>query len=307
MIRRVLNKLESIYYYRYFSNVKNGSTNILLKKIYKSTDIVFIEKVFQLDFFREIIVPIPIDIKKQKNVLVLAPHQDDEVIAVGGTLLQLKEKGCKITLVFLTDGASLSDSLETKIIRSKEAKKVAKELNASIIEINIPNNTMKIGNEHLDHLISVFQLKEWDMVFSIWPIDNPPKHRICAFFVKEALKKLNQPKFPIFLYSVHTDLIPNFYVDITLEEEEKLRIIGFYKSQLKSQDYGHLSKARDAWSSRFLPVSNKKRYIEVFFKVNIEEYFKLVSIYDNVKINELFKGHEVCINSYKCILKTIVK
>jgi LmbE family N-acetylglucosaminyl deacetylase len=139
------------------------------------------------------------------------------LIGLGGTLLQLKETGTNITLVFLTDGANLSDPVGSKIIRSKEANQVAKELDASIIEINIPNDTMKIDNEHLNHLISVFQLTEWDMVFSIWPIDNPPKHRICAYFVNEAIKQLDKPKFPIFLYSVHTDLIPNFYLDITLE------------------------------------------------------------------------------------------
>ena len=138
MIRRVLNKIENIYYYRYFSNVKNGATNTLLKKIYKSTDIVFVEKAFQLDFFREIIEPIPLEIKKLKNVLVLAPHQDDELIGLGGTLLRLKNTETNITLVFLTDGASLSDPLASKVIRSKEASKVAKELGAAIIEINIP-------------------------------------------------------------------------------------------------------------------------------------------------------------------------
>lgn len=301
MIRRVLNKLESIYYYRYFSNVKNGATNTLLKKIYKSTDVLFIEKVFQLDFFREIIDPVQFEIKNQKEVLVLAPHQDDELIGLGGTLLHLKKIGAKLTLVFLTDGASLENTYESIKIRSDEAKKVAKELNADLIEINIPNDTLTIEHKHFTHLISIFNSKNWDEVFSIWPIDNPPKHRMCAYFIFKVIEKLIHPKFSISLYSVHTELIPNKFVDVTYEKDEKQRLIKFYDSQLKAQAYGHLAMARDAWSSRFLPVSDEERSIEVFFKVNIEEFNKLMNIYNNVDNIQLFKGNQVCINAFNSI------
>ncbi|GAA4772150.1 MULTISPECIES: PIG-L deacetylase family protein [Flavobacterium] len=303
MIRRILNKLESIYYYRYFSNVKHGATNTLLKKIYKSTDILFIEKVFQLDFFREIIDPLPLQIQTLKNVLVIAPHQDDEVIGLGGTLLKLKNVECSVTLVFLTDGANALNPSETKKIRSEEAKKVALKLNADCIEIGIPNNTMEIKCEHLEQMVSVFNSKKWDSVFTVWPMDYPPKHRICALFVQKALTKVKKPAFSMFLYSVHTEIIPNFFVDITSEEAEKQELLSCYESQLVAQAYDHLTIARDAWSSRFLSVSKEKRYVEVFFKVNIDEYNKIISIFHNVNTHELFKGHEICINSYNLFLK----
>lgn len=301
MIRRILNKLESIYYYRYFSKVENGANTTLLKKIYKSTDILFIEKVFQLDFFREIVEPQILEISDQKEILVLAPHQDDELIGLGGTLLKFKKNKKNITLVFLTDGASLSNPEEKKV-RFIEAKKVAHELNATLIEINIPNDTMKINENHLNDLISVFKMRKWDEVFSIWPIDNPPKHRICSFFVGKALEKINDKDFQINLYSVHTELIPNYYSDISSLIVEKQNLIAVYQSQLKQQAYDHLALSRDAWSSRFLPVSRDKRYIELFFKVNQKEYLRLMNVYKNVNCKELFKGHQDCIDIFNSYL-----
>lgn len=305
MIRRILNKLESIYYYRYFSKVNEGSSNTLLKKIYKSTDILLIEKVFQLDFFREIVDPLCFEINNQKEVLVLAPHQDDELIGLGGTLLKLKQKGVNITLVFLTDGASLANSEETVKIRSIEARKVANELNASIIEVAIPNDSMKIEQNHLNHLSSIFNLKKWDEIFTIWPIDNPPKHRICAFFVGKALEKVKYKNFTLTLYSVHTELIPNFFCEINDVVDEKQRLIAIYTSQLEQQAYDHLALSKDAWSTRFLPVSSEKRYAELFFRVNLNEYSRLINIFQHVNTNKLFKGHDQCIIIFNSFLKQL--
>lgn len=305
MIRRILNKLESVYYYRYFSKVKEGASNTLLKKIYKSTDILFIEKVFQLDFFREIIEPVSFEIDNQKEVLVLAPHQDDELIGLGGTLLKFKQKGVNITLVFLTDGASLVDGPQSVKIRSIEAQKVADELNASIIEVAIPNDTMKIEQKHLSHLISIFDMKKWDEVFTVWPIDNPPKHRICAFFVGKALEMVKDKKLILSLYSVHTELIPNSFCEINDLVDEKQRLIAIYTSQLEQQAYDHLALSKDAWSTRFLPVSAEKRYAELFFRVNLNEYSRLINVFQNVNTNELFKGHDQCIAIFNSFLKQL--
>ena len=300
MIKRILNKLESIYYYKYFSSVKDGASNTLLKKIYKSTDIDFIQKVFHLDFFREIIEPMEYEIKANKNVIVFAPHQDDELIGLGGTLIQLKNKGAAITLVFLTDGADLVNQSETVQIRSLESQKVARELNASIINIGIPNDTMEVNFEHLNKIRNILLSQKWDDVFCIWPIDNPPKHRICAFLLGKVISKM---ELNLILYSVHTDLIPNLYSNITKQIIDKELLIKIYKSQLSAQAYDHLAQSRDGWNSRFLPVSCEKRYVELFYKVSKNEYMKLMKIFEQVNTHELFKGNENCIKTFHFISK----
>src|SRR2546426_12131813 len=41
---------------------------------------------------------------RERRVLVLAPHMDDEVLGCGGTLLQHARVGAQLTIVYLTDG-----------------------------------------------------------------------------------------------------------------------------------------------------------------------------------------------------------
>lgn len=48
----------------------------------------------------EVVAPLP----GMERVLVIAPHPDDEVLAVGGTIAQLREDGHQVLVVFLTNG-----------------------------------------------------------------------------------------------------------------------------------------------------------------------------------------------------------
>ncbi len=43
---------------------------------------------------------------KLRNVLVVSPHPDDEVLGVGGTIPLIKEDGGRVTVVIVTDGSS---------------------------------------------------------------------------------------------------------------------------------------------------------------------------------------------------------
>ncbi|HEU68451.1 MAG TPA: PIG-L family deacetylase [Candidatus Acetothermia bacterium] len=48
----------------------------------------------------EVVAPVP----GAQRVLVIAPHPDDEVLALGGTIAQLREGGHQVLVVFLTNG-----------------------------------------------------------------------------------------------------------------------------------------------------------------------------------------------------------
>jgi len=53
------------------------------------------------------ICPLPrvLDLPQKANILVIAPHPDDEVLGCGGTLALLQQKGCHIKVVIMTDGS----------------------------------------------------------------------------------------------------------------------------------------------------------------------------------------------------------
>ncbi|MBC7256921.1 MAG: PIG-L family deacetylase, partial [Chloroflexi bacterium] len=48
----------------------------------------------------EVVVPI----LAAERVLVISPHPDDEVLALGGTIARLKAEGHQVLVVFLTNG-----------------------------------------------------------------------------------------------------------------------------------------------------------------------------------------------------------
>lgn len=301
MIRRLLNKIESIYYYRYFSKKSSGAYSFLLKKIYKSTDIDFIENIWKLDHFREILDPQELKLEKIKKVLVLAPHQDDEIIGCGGTLLKLKEQGSDISICFLTNGAELSNPIKSVVIRKEEAETVVKKLNSEVLELGIDNVSMEIEKKTLGKLTQILN-NDWDTIFTIWPVDQPPKHRLCSYLVGKALAEVNFTGNLVF-YAVHTDLIPNFYVDITKVIDDKEELLHLYKSQIDVQRYDHLSRGLDAWRSRFLGISNQKRFVELFLKIPVKAYQDFQNIFEKSDTRKLFKGNENCIKSFKKVKK----
>ena len=301
MIKRFLKKIEEIYKYRYFSKNENGAYKFLLQKVYKSTDIDFLENIWQLDYFREVLIPQEMDLTKIKRVLVLAPHQDDEIIGCGGTLLKLVNLGCEVTVGFLTNGAELSNPENSIEIRRQEAKLVCEELGCKMIELGVDNITMDINKNHIDTLENWIH-QDWDAIFSVWPIDQPPKHRLCAYLLGKVIASSNYQG-TILYYAVHTDLLPNFYVDITKEIDKKQLLLSHYTSQLEAQRLDHLSKGLDAWRSRFLPVSNKARSIETFMRIPSEACSDFQKVFNASDKRKLFKANDVCIRSFKNLQK----
>ena len=229
--------------------------------------------------------------------MILAPHQDDEVIGCGGLLKKLVDQGSEIHMGFLTDGAELSNPIDSVVTRRKEAENLCNYLKVGIRNLEVCNINLKINKYHIKTLTSWFR-EDWDAIFTVWPVDQPPKHRLCAYMVGKALENVANKNLPLYLYGVHTDVLANFYEDITDVIDDKATLINFYPSQMQAQRYDHLSRGLDAWRSRFLPVSNKPRFIETYLKIPVEAYDDFQSSFEKSNINKLFKGHEACINSF---------
>ena len=70
--------------------------------------------------------------KKNKNILVVAAHPDDEVLGCGGTLANLSKKGFNIYTLFVSDGVSARN--ETKGIMRRKIEQ-RKFLNFYFIQI----------------------------------------------------------------------------------------------------------------------------------------------------------------------------
>ncbi|SEA54795.1 PIG-L deacetylase family protein [Psychroflexus halocasei] len=277
----------------------NGQYNFLTKKIHKEMDIDLAEKVLATDYFKENLVPQPISYKSWRKIIIFAPHQDDEAIGCGALLTELSMKGCKIDLVFLTDGRPTGENTDIIVEeRNNEAKNVAQKLGASLINIAINNVTLEVTKSNYKNLIELLETK-YDAIFTPWVLDSPPKHRFCNALLSKVFKKVAlDVQTQIYTYQVHTALIPNVYFDYTGSFQAKQNLINIYESQLKAQNYLHLSAGLDAWNTRFLPWSTAKRYVEVYHQIPLKAFNKLVGNYE-INLAQTFKGNINCIKSYQ--------
>ena len=112
-------------------------------------------------------------------------------------------------------------------------------------------------------------------------------------------------------YQVHNTLYPNGYVDITDVIDEKMQMIGFYKSQNDNiQCYDHLSLGMSAWNSRFMPISKTngivdKKYGEMFFTLPSTDYFHLIDHYYSKNLEQVYKGNNNIISEVTNLITSL--
>lgn len=182
------------------------------------------------------------------KVLVFAPHNDDEVLGVGGTIAKHVANGdevyvCEVTIGKNEERAKLIKEealkahevlgvketffLDFPVVRlstipaielNKEVHKVVQEVKPEIAYI--PHK----GDMHKDHAV----VAESAMV-ALRPVDSP---QVKEIYVYETLSETewNIP-------SVDNLFIPNVYVDITETIDRKLTAMKCYQSQL--YDFPH--------------------------------------------------------------------
>ncbi|MDM0019346.1 PIG-L deacetylase family protein [Variovorax saccharolyticus] len=126
------------------------------------------------------------------RAVVVAPHPDDEVLAVGGLLAQLARRGAPIRVIAVTDGtASHRGSRDwpvERLVRERpsESREALHRLGVDIepIRLGLPDGGLA-GLEGLlaDRLLPL--LERNDVVFSTWRRDGHPDHEAtghaCAF------------------------------------------------------------------------------------------------------------------------------
>jgi len=182
----------------------------------------------------------------QKSLLVFAPHNDDELLGVGGTILKYSKEGYNTYVCEVTSGPSFvrihAEAVEahkilgvhdavflqfpscglfddvSKIKMNAEFSKVIADIKPEIVFI--PH----YGDLHLDHR----WVAEAAMV-AVRPLDAPWIRKVMAY---ETLSETewNTP-------SVNNVFIPNVWIDITNELDNKIKAMECYESQL--HEYPH--------------------------------------------------------------------
>ncbi|MCD2136463.1 PIG-L deacetylase family protein [Salinicoccus halitifaciens] len=179
------------------------------------------------------------------KVLVFAPHNDDEVLGVGGTIAKYVKAGHS---VYVCEVTSTPDPEWTK--EEQTQAKAAHEFLG--VEETIFLNLPMIGLRHYD--TAEFNGKVHDVVQQVQPevVFLPHKgdmnfdHAEVTYSAMVALRPFNVPNLKeVLAYetlsetewntpTVDNVFMPNVFIDITDTIEDKLKAMEFYKGELKA-------------------------------------------------------------------------
>ena len=181
------------------------------------------------------------------KVMVIAPHPDDEILGVGGTLMRRKASGAAISCVFVT-GISTAHGWPAERVaeRAAEIRNVAELIGFDeVIELNFPTtklDTLAIG-DLVGALSTAIKNFEPNEVFVPHPSDIHTDHRVAFDAAASCVKWFRYPSIRRVLayetlsetdFGLGVDLgfRPNVFEDISVFLDLKLQAMSVYASEM---------------------------------------------------------------------------
>jgi LmbE family N-acetylglucosaminyl deacetylase len=220
-----------------------------------------------------------------ERVVVLAPHMDDEVIGVGGTLALHVARGADVTVVFLTDGRhggkmGTAGTGETDITmtRKDEAQLALDALGITkIVFLDAEDGRLGATPGLGGTLREVLAAARADIVYLPFFLEEHPDHRAASALLEEAVRGTSLT-FRCHGYEVWTPLFPNCFVRIDQTIDAKRRALMHYQSQLAEADYLHTALGLNAYRSNAL-LGGTCRFAEAFCVLALPEYLEIYRSY----------------------------
>ncbi len=138
---------------------------------------------------------------RKEQVLVIAPHPDDDVLGAGGTMAALAAQGEKVFSVYVTDGRGsprkdpgLSDE-EMAVRREEEAREALRAVGAVggfFLRKNSRELGGKGGQKLKKELGKIFDVLQPGKVFLPAPYERHLTHQVCTRWSLEALRESGQ-------------------------------------------------------------------------------------------------------------------
>ena len=215
-----------------------------------------------------------------KNILVIAPHFDDEIIGCGGTLAKHINAGDNVSVVYLTDGTNGIPNIKNKglinRIRKKESLEALKVIGVKrYYFLDEVDGTIKIKKKTIKNLNRIITNLKPDLLYLPWFFDNHVDHVKANKVLFLACKSYGF-NFNICAYEVWTTLIPNIVVDIREEFDIKKKALSCFKSQLKYNDYIRAISGLNQY--RTIQKLDGRSYAEAFLCLPAREYFNLFKL-----------------------------
>lgn len=208
------------------------------------------------------------------NVLIIAPHPDDEIFACSGVISRVK-KDQKIKIAYIFSGDKLSQSKLAKVREEESKSAVDQSENLEQVFFRQPDNSI-VTKQTISDLSAMILDMESGIIFM--PNFSCPNddHREATRAVAEALKLAkiksgNIGKISVWLYGVWSPL-PYFNRLLKVNVAEKEKAMDKFLSQHKDRNYIKAIKSLDDYYGEVYGLAYPA---EAFFAAPAELLLKL--------------------------------
>ncbi len=124
----------------------------------------------------------PMSWGKPRSVVVLAPHPDDDILALGGTMRRLVRAGTRLAIVAITEGEAshprspTTSNLELSIRRADERRRalILLGITADVTRLRYPHGGVTIAYGLAQRLMSL--VRGADLCLAPWERDGEADH-----------------------------------------------------------------------------------------------------------------------------------
>lgn len=177
------------------------------------------------------------------TTIVCAPHPDDEMIGMGGTIAKLAKAGERVVVVIFTLGEgshpwqrieAIQETRRKEALEASQVAGVSETVFLELEDLNIAKQVVETDAQR--HMIALLEKEKPDQVFMPALDDVHSDHRSTARFVLDTLEVMKLDV-PVWMYTVWNPLFvinrdqPRRIVNITKTFPKKWKAINRYKSQ----------------------------------------------------------------------------
>lgn len=210
-----------------------------------------------------------------RNVVVLAPHIDDEIIGCGGTVCKHIDSGDRVTVIYMTDGSrgTKDFAADAELCRQRRAEAAASNRILGIRSsffLDLEDGSEQSWDEAAPKLAELLGQISPQLIYL------PPYYDLHADHRKtNALLRLAAPEYngDLCIYEVWTPIQPNLLVNITPQMERKLSAIRACASQIAAVPYDDMILGLNTYRAVFLFAAQAK-YAEAFWHLPAQEYWQ---------------------------------
>jgi len=231
-------------------------------------------------------LPKSLDLPQDANILVIAPHSDDECFGCGGTLALLKQKDCNIKVVIMTDG-SKGDPLNYangNVINCRQKESIA-ALNIlgidDIVFLDETDGNFQYTTEIAKKLSLILDDFVADWIFLPSTLDYHRDHIAVSLSVLNVWQQRGYRE-RVFLYEIWEPVPATWIVNVSKVVALKQQAMQCYQLPLKYGDYSAAITAIMRYRG-FYFMQQSEQYAEAFIELEATSWRSVLSQLFNLR------------------------